>query len=490
MRVLLRLLAPIIGLTVTPWMLIVMGYSGSVLLAHPWFAAFVALTVVFSFFVLFYMTRDDALSDTSGLSQAIAASAAAGYDSPLDVGPAPSELMLEVERMRKALRQQLVDVCEELVAERDADKRRQTEDRELSKSYVEAHEFFMTTFCDALIELSHGNLDVRLERPFSRDYEKLRVCYNESVDRLNTAFRATISGVHRLGSSTDQIASASGTLSERTCQQAASLEETTAALRQITTTVSKTSENAQNASSLVSDIRSNAEASSQVVRRAIKAMERIENSSEEIEKIIGVIDEIAFQTNLLALNAGVEAARAGEAGRGFAVAASEVRALAQRSAEAAKGIKSLIAGSTTQVREGVQLVSETGDVLTRIVSQVTGANDVVAEIAGGAREQSSALLEVNSALAEMDKFTQENATMVEKTAAATRNLEGEISAVIRAVSSFKLPRSLEMQPLIKTPPPVRAAPPPPQRTHSQPRGGAATARKVETMPDTQNWEEF
>jgi methyl-accepting chemotaxis protein len=289
--------------------------------------------------------------------------------------------------------------------------------------------------------------------------------------------------MHRLGSSTDQIASAANTLSERTSQQAASLEETTAALRHITTTVGKISENAQSASALVSDIRGNAEASSEVVREAIRAMERIERSSAEIEKIIGVIDEIAFQTNLLALNAGVEAARAGEAGRGFAVVASEVRALAQRSAEAAKGIKSLIAGSTIQVRDGVQLVSQTGDVLAQIVAQVVGANDIAADIAGGAKEQSAALLEVNVALGEMDKFTQENAAMVEETAAATRSLEEEIGGVIKAVSIFTLARMKGVQPSQKRRPERLI-----QRVSSQQRGGAAL--KLETVPDTQSWEEF
>jgi methyl-accepting chemotaxis protein len=483
MRVLLRLLAPVVGLTVTPWMLIGMGFSGSVLLAHPWFAAFVALTMAFSLFLLVHFAKGESFAG-SQFAQEIVDAAKDDYDAPLEMGANPSASLLEIEKMRMTLRGQLAEARAELVAAREGDKRRREEEAAVSQGYVAAHEFFMKTFCNALDELSTGNLGIRLEDAFSRDYEELRACYNESVDRLNVAFRATISGVHKLGASTDEIASATGTLAERTCQQAASLEETTAALRQITTTVSKTSENAQNASTLVSDIRNNAEASSQVVREAIKAMERIENSSGEIEKIIGVIDEIAFQTNLLALNAGVEAARAGEAGRGFAVVASEVRALAQRSAEAARGIKTLIAGSTTQVREGVHLVSETGDVLTRIVSQVTGANDVVAEIAEGAREQSSALLEVNSALSEMDKFTQENATMVEKTATATRSLEGEISSVIQAVSSFRV---ANVESLIMRRP-VRAAAPP-ARFAPQPRG-AATARKLETAQDAQNWEEF
>lgn len=486
MRLLLRLLAPIIGLAATPWLLIGLGYSGRVLLAHPWFAALVALTMALSLYVLAYVAREEGANQARAWTHALATSAASDYDAPIDAGAGQPSMLSDVEKMRERLRARITQLSAEIADKEQAARQRREEEERQSKGYVEAHEYFMRVFCDALVQLSHGNLGVSLDKPFSRDYEKLRECYNESVQRLNRAFGQTIEGVHKLGSSTDQISSASGSLSERTCQQAASLEETTAALRQITTTVGKTAENAQHARALVSDIRGNAEASSEVVREAIGAMERIEKSSEEIEQIIGVIDEIAFQTNLLALNAGVEAARAGEAGRGFAVVASEVRALAQRSAEAAKGIKSLIAGSTTQVRDGVQLVSQTGEALARIVTQVAGANEVVAEIAEGAKEQSSALLEVNSALAEMDKFTQDNAAMVEETTAATRSLEGEINSVIRAVSAFKLARPA-MAPSINRQSASTRTAPAVQRAVAQPRG-AATARKLETTPD--NWEEF
>lgn len=487
MRLLLRLLPPVVGLTITPWVLLGMGYSATTLLAYPWFAALVGVTMALSLYVLHSVMREEKALRQSALSEALAACEAAQYAIPLETDPTSdrSPLVDAVENMRKTLRARAEQAIKELVDVKGAAEKRKVEEEAASRAYVEAHEFFMKTFCDALIQLSHGNLGVHLETPFSRDYEKLRECYNESVDRLKKTFSTTLAGMQKLGSSTDQIASASTALSERTSEQAASLEETTAALRHITTTVSKISENAQHASALVSDIRENAEASSDVVRQAIGAMERIAKSSAEIEQIIGVIDEIAFQTNLLALNAGVEAARAGEAGRGFAVVASEVRALAQRSAEAAKGIKSLIAGSTVQVRDGVQLVSQTGEVLARIVTQVVGANEIAADIAGGAKEQSAALIEVNSALGEMDKFTQENAAMVEETAAATRSLEDEISGVIKAVSVFTLGKT-SAHPLNK-----RGA----ERTNKISRvslqpSGAATARKLETVADTQNWEEF
>ena len=164
---------------------------------------------------------------------------------------------------------------------------------------------------------------------------------------------------------------------------------------------------------MVSEARGDAEKSGEIVRRAVEAMGRIEKSSAEIGQIIGVIDEIAFQTNLLALNAGVEAARAGDAGRGFAVVASEVRALAQRSAEAAKEIKGLITTSKTEVGNGVRLVAETGESLSRIVGKVSQINSVVDDIAAGAEEQSTALQQVNTAVNQMDQATQQNAAMAE-----------------------------------------------------------------------------
>jgi methyl-accepting chemotaxis protein len=175
-----------------------------------------------------------------------------------------------------------------------------------------------------------------------------------------------------------------------------------------------------------------------VVREAVEAMDAIAKSASQISQIIGVIDEIAFQTNLLALNAGVEAARAGDAGRGFAVVASEVRALAQRSADAAKQIKGLISASTTQVDHGVKLVAETGKSLERIMAQVTDVNNVITEIASGAREQATGLDEINAAINQMDQVTQQNAAMVGETTAASRALSEETAELSNLIGQFQV----------------------------------------------------
>jgi methyl-accepting chemotaxis protein len=193
-------------------------------------------------------------------------------------------------------------------------------------------------------------------------------------------------------------------------------------LEEITATVKMTAQNAKEATAIVTKAKAAAEEGGGVVKTAITAMGQIEQSSKQITDIIGIIDEIAFQTNLLALNAGVEAARAGDAGKGFAVVASEVRALAQRSSQAAKEIKSLIQASGGHVASGVKYVGETGDSLRRIVEQVIQINALVSEMASAAHQQSTGIEEVNAAVTRMDQVTQQNAAMVEQSTAAARNL--------------------------------------------------------------------
>jgi methyl-accepting chemotaxis protein len=296
----------------------------------------------------------------------------------------------------------------------------------------------VSSLATGLERLSAGDLLFRISNEFSADYEKLRHDFNGAVEKLQAAMRGIAANTHGVKSGAAEITAASDDLSRRTEQQAASLEQTAAALDEITATVRKSAESAAEARSLVAEAKADAESSGAVVRDTVSAMSGIESSSRQIGNIIGVIDEIAFQTNLLALNAGVEAARAGDAGRGFAVVATEVRALAQRSADAAKEIKGLISASGQQVESGVRLVGQTGHALERIVEQVARLNGLVSEIAASAREQATALGEVNGAVNQMDQVTQQNAAMVEEATAASHSLEGEAAELSRLVGNFQI----------------------------------------------------
>lgn len=214
------------------------------------------------------------------------------------------------------------------------------------------------------------------------------------------------------------------------------MEQTAAALDEITATVKGSAKSADEANTVVIDTKQSAEKSGEIVRDTVDAMDAIKQSSGEIEQIISVIDEIAFQTNLLALNAGVEAARAGEAGRGFAVVASEVRALAQRSSGAAKDIKALISASGKHVDAGVELVSQTGSALELIIANVAKASALVEDISGATQEQSIALAQVNMSINDMDRVTQQNAAMVEESTAASHSLTNEAQALSQLVQQF------------------------------------------------------
>jgi methyl-accepting chemotaxis protein len=289
-----------------------------------------------------------------------------------------------------------------------------------------------------LEKLSSGDLLFRLGTPFSSEYESLRADFNTAMTKMQETMKAIAMTTQGVRSGSGEITQASDDLSRRTEQQAASLEETAAALDQITATVRRTAENAQEARTTVTAAKSDAEHSGAVVSETVTAMNAIEASARQIGSIIGVIDEIAFQTNLLALNAGVEAARAGDAGRGFAVVATEVRALAQRSADAAKEIKALISASGQQVDSGVRLVGETGKALARIVAQVDRLNSLVSEIAASAQEQATGLGQVNAAVNQMDQVTQQNAAMVEQSTAASHSLAGESESLAKLIAQFQI----------------------------------------------------
>ncbi len=289
-----------------------------------------------------------------------------------------------------------------------------------------------------LRRLAAGDLAFELTDPFAPDFEALRHDLNGAVAQLRNTLRTVAHSTTSIDTGSREISQSAEDLSRRTEQQAASLEETAAALDQITVNVSNSSKRADEARTISIEANRSAAHSGRVVADAVNAMQRIETSSTKISNIIGVIDEIAFQTNLLALNAGVEAARAGEAGRGFAVVAQEVRELAQRSATAAKEIKDLISNSTSEVESGVKLVRDTGEALKTIEQHIVTINRHMEAIATSAREQSTGLSEVNSAVNQMDQVTQQNAAMVEQTNAAGSTLANEAGRLRELISQFHL----------------------------------------------------
>jgi methyl-accepting chemotaxis protein len=333
--------------------------------------------------------------------------------------------------------------------------------------------------------LAKGDLTHRVTAELTGAFAKLKDDFNTAMGRLQDTMKNVLGSTSEIATGAGEISQAADDLSRRTEQQAASLEETAAALEEITATVKKTAANAREANHSVVGAKQAAENGGKVVETAIRAMDAIAQSSKQITDIIGVIDEIAFQTNLLALNAGVEAARAGDAGKGFAVVASEVRALAQRSSEAAKQIKALIKTSGEHVGDGVKFVGESGAALQRIVDQVQQINALVGEMALAAEQQSTGIEQVNAAVSQMDQVTQQNAAMVEQSTAASRNLASETKSLSNMVGFFdvgavsRLPAAAQR--------PVRQSPAP-QKIAMARRGGAAAAA-VRSDPDS-DWTEF
>jgi methyl-accepting chemotaxis protein len=318
----------------------------------------------------------------------------------------------------------------ELSSERQQNLHQQQEEAKVQARVV-------ATIGNALEQLANGDLTVRCA-DIGNGYAGLRNNFNEALSHLEAAMGRVNSKGNDIGVSKEEIRRASSELSQRTERQAASLEETSAALDQLTVAVRQTAEGAHEASKRVHTVSTEASRSDAVVAQAIEAMSGIEKSSDEIGKIIGVIDEIAFQTNLLALNAGVEAARAGESGKGFAVVAQEVRELAQRSAAAAKEIKDQIARSSGQVNQGVRLVGETGEALKRISDQIKAANEIVSKIAHSASEQDTTLRSISSSMNQLDAATQQNAAMAEETTASAETLANDTEDLLDLIRGFRV----------------------------------------------------
>jgi len=288
-----------------------------------------------------------------------------------------------------------------------------------------------------LAKLAGKDLEFRFLHAFPGEYEDLRDNFNVALAALSEAMGAVRVGAGSVNFSIQEIREATDDLASRNECQASSLAETAVTMNKVTTAIRDAAKDALQMQQAVADTNLRAQDGGEVVRRAVEAMATIEQSAQQIARIIEVIDSIAFQTNLLALNAGVEAARAGESGKGFAVVANEVRALALRTVGAAEEIRALISNSTQQVARGVELVGESGSTLTEIVAGVGQMSDLIAGIAQSAERQASGLQQVNQAVSEMDRMTQQNAAMVEQSSAATRSLAEEATMLIELVSAFR-----------------------------------------------------
>jgi methyl-accepting chemotaxis protein len=317
----------------------------------------------------------------------------------------------------------------------EAERRRNDAEKQANQEQID---FAVRQLAQSLGRLSDGDLTCAISTPFSGGLDQLRQDFNGSLERLNETLAQIRLDAYNIQANGNAMRASADELSRRTETQAASLEQTAAAVDEITVTVRQTAGRAGEANAIVSETRKNAEASSEIVADAVDSMTRIEDASRKIEQIIDVIEDIAFQTNLLALNAGIEAARAGEAGKGFAVVAQEVRELAQRSAGAANEIKSLIDTATREVSTGVRQVQRTGEALGDISTRIAQLYEHVQMIAQAAHDQSAGLQEVNTAVNQMDQMTQANAAMVEEANAMSQQLAHEGDHLMQLVSQFRL----------------------------------------------------
>jgi methyl-accepting chemotaxis protein len=334
--------------------------------------------------------------------------------------------------------------------------------------------------------IAQGDLTVELRTRSHDEIGQLLQALSDMTANLRTLVTEVVAGAHLVSDTSTQIAQGNVDLSQRTEEQASTLEETASQMEELTTTVVSNAENARAAREAASGAAGVAQRGGEVVGQVVTTMDGISAAGRRIGEIVGVIDGIAFQTNILALNAAVEAARAGEQGRGFAVVAAEVRTLAQRSATAAREIRTLIADSVGQVEAGSALVQRAGRTMQEIVEGVQHVSERVTEIAVASQEQSAGIEQVNTAVTQMDQVVQQNASLVEEAAAATESMKAQSAALLQLVSRFQLGQAptLEARPsLAALPQPIRTRPAGRSTTFALP------SRAVRPVADA-GWQEF
>ena len=369
---------------------------------------------------------------------------------------------------------ELGDMARAVTVFRDAAKAKLADDRDRDAA--------RETIGEALHRLAEADLTVRIT-DVPETFQSLSRDFNGATSSLSRVLGEVRGGVQAIKHNSEEISRATLDLSQRTEQQAAAIEQSAAALDEVTKSIREGAGAAIGASGSMTETRGEAERGGAVVKEAIGAMHGIEKASKEIAEIISLIDGIAFQTNLLALNAGVEAARAGDAGRGFAVVAQEVRALAQRSANAATEVKNKVTSASAHIRTGVNLVDQTGQALARIIDRVGTVSVAIDAIAQSSDQQAKSLGQINVAISEMDTMTQENAAMVEETSAAARRLAAEAEHLNQSVGAF----------VIDHEPALAAPPPPPVRvlTPSKPKvGRLPTAAARPRLVANGDWDTF